>query len=152
VPLIQVLRCFRGNGGNSVPYRPLIPSLPHRSPPGPVSGNGPPAWRRLRDERLGFSGSQAGGRRVTETRQSIKERGPRRDPAAASSGEDPFRSGPDRGGRITQNPICAPEAGWPRQSRKAKMLSRVGYGPVTLPWKAARNLALSRLAAGSWPG
>ena len=52
----------------------------------------------------------------------------------------------------TQNPIWAPEAGWPRQSRKSKMLRRVGYGLVDLPWKAARNLALSRPGAGFSPG
>ena len=40
----------------------------------------------------------------------------------------------------------------PRQSRKAKMLRSVGYDPVTLPSKAAKNLALSRLRACSWPG
>ena len=50
---------------------------------GPVSGNGPPEWRGLRDEWLGFSGSHAGGWRITETRESGKELGPRRGPAAA---------------------------------------------------------------------
>src|SRR5664279_3479343 len=40
----------------------------------------------------------------------------------------------------------------PRQPRKPKMLRPVGYGPVTLPAKAARNLAFSRAGAGSWPG
>src|ERR1035441_2055513 len=40
----------------------------------------------------------------------------------------------------------------PRQSRKAKMLRSVGYDPVTLPSKAAKNLALSRLRACSWQG
>ena len=39
----------------------------------------------------------------------------------------------------------------PRQSRKAKMLRPAGSGPVTLPAKAAKNLALSRPGAGSWP-
>src|ERR1035437_5165635 len=40
----------------------------------------------------------------------------------------------------------------PRQSRKAKILRSVGYGPVILPSKAAKNLDLSRPGAGSWPG
>ena len=44
----------------------------------------------------------------------------------------------------TQNSICAPEAGWPpRQSRKAKMLRPAGHAPVTLPSKAAKNLAFA---------
>jgi hypothetical protein len=41
----------------------------------PVSGNGPPEWRRLRDEWVGFAGRQARGWRVTETRQLGKSEG-----------------------------------------------------------------------------
>jgi len=39
-----------------------------------------------------------------------------------------------------------------RRPRKAKLLRPVGYGPITLSAKTAKNLALSRPGAGSWPG
>jgi len=41
---------------------------------GPVSGNGPPEWRGLRNEWVGFPESQAGSRKATETRKTGEPR------------------------------------------------------------------------------
>ena len=66
---------------------------------GRVSGNGPPEWRGLRDEWLGFSESEAGEWRITETRKIGKRRRRMGGATPVHSGRDPFHRVPDCGGR-----------------------------------------------------
>ena len=58
---------------------------------------------------------------------------------------DPFHG-------LPQTRLAPQRQAGPRRSRKAKMLRPVDIGPVFLPTKTVKNLALSYVGAASWPG